>query len=219
MVQQGTVVGADAAGVKIQVGAQTISLPPSMFESFDMAAPPEYRQGYDAFTARDYPAAQARIKSVVDKYKGLPTAWAQYAATLLGDIYIALNDLGKAETAYSDARRLYPAAAGAGATAEIGPALIAVKRKDFAAAKSKVAPIIAEALKEKAAPPAKAMAYSKAFLVSGQVKEAQDDLPGALEDYLRTVTIFYQDPAAVTVAQEQADALRARDKEHPIIVP
>ena len=35
----------------------------------------------------------------------------------------------------------------------------------------------------------------------------------ALEDYLRTVTLFYHDPAAVSVAQERADALRKDHKE------
>lgn len=218
-VQQGNVLGADAKGVKIQVGAQTITLPPSAFDAFDMAPPPEYRQGYDAFTAREYATALVKIKSVADRYKGLPTAWAQYATNLLGDIYLAMDDLGGAETAYNDAKRLYSAPGGASAIAEVGPALIAVKKKDYATAKAKIEPIVEEALKEKTVPPAKAMAYSKAFLVSAQVKEAEGNLPGALEDYLRTVTVFYHDPAAVIVAQEQADALRARDKDHPITAP
>lgn len=218
-VQQGNVVGADSAGVKIQVGAQTITLPPSAFDSFEMAPPPEYAQGYQAFTARDYPTALAKIKSVTDKYKGLPTAWAQYATGLLGDIYLAMDDLAKAEVAYNDAKRLYPTPGGASAIAEVGPALIAVKKKDYAGAKTKVEPIIAEALKEKSPPPAKAMAYSKAFLVSAQVKEAEGNMQGALEDYLRTVTIFYHDPAAVSVAQEQAEALRSREKDNPVTVP
>ena len=141
------------------------------------------------------------------------------AMNLLGDIYLAMDDLAKAETAYSDAKRLYPAAGGASSVAEVGPALVAARKKDFATAKAKIEPIVAEALGEKSPPPAKAMAYSKAFLVSAQVKEAEGNLSGALEDYLRTVTIFYHDPAAVSVAQEQADKLRARSKENPITVP
>jgi len=45
------------------------------------------------------------------------------------------------------------------------------------------------------------------------VKEAEGNLPGALEDYLRTVTFFYHDRTAVATAQERADALRAAHKE------
>jgi hypothetical protein len=74
-------------------------------------------------------------------------------------------------------------------------------------------------LSEKTIPPAKALAYSQAFLVSGQLKEEEGNLQGALEDYLRTVTLFYHDPSAVTAAQQKADALRSRDKDHPVTVP
>ena len=52
-----------------------------------------------------------------------------------------------------------------------------------------------------------------AFLILGQVKESEGNAPGALEDYLRTVTIFHHDPAAVSAAQERADALR---KDHKV---
>ncbi len=217
--QEGTFVGTDASGVKLKVGGQVIALPPSAFGTFEMVAPPEYAAGYTAFSTRDYPAALTKIKSVTDRFKGLPTAWAQYATTLLGDIYLATDDLDKAEAAYNDAKRLYSTAGTPSAVSEVGPALIAVRKKDYATAKAKVEPIIAEALSEKSPPPAKAMAYSKAFLVSGEVKEAEGNLPGALEDYLRTVTIFHHDPAAVSIAQEQADKLRADAKEQPITVP
>ena len=81
-------------------------------------------------------------------------------------------------------------------------------KKDFATAKQKITPIIDEALKVKDVPLTQRYAYSRAFYVSGQVKESEGNLAGSLEDYLRTLTIFYHDPAAVAAAQERADALR-----------
>ena len=48
----------------------------------------------------------------------------------------------------------------------------------------------------------------RAFYVSGQIKEQSGDLPGALEDYLRTVAIFPEDRVAAASAQERADAIR-----------
>ncbi|MEA3208168.1 MAG: MalT-like region [Chthoniobacter sp.] len=218
-VQQGTVLGASAAGVKIQIGAQTLTLPPAMFESFQMAPPPEYALGYQAFTARDFSKALGLMKSVTDKYKGLPTEWAQYATGMLGDIYVETGDFTAAEAAYNEFKRLYQAPGTTSATSEVGLARIAVAKKDLSGAKARLDPITAEALKEKSPPATKALAYSKAFLVSGQIKEAEGNLPGALEDYLRTVTLFYHDRAAVAVAQEKADALRSRDKDHPVTVP
>ena len=219
-VQQGVVLGASAAGVQIRIGAQTITLPPAMFESFQMAAPPEYAPGVQAYVAGELPKALGAIRSVTDRYKGLPTDWAQYATGLLGDIYVATADYPKAEAAYADFKKLYAAAAGgAVSTSEVGLARIAVAKKDLATAKAKLDPITTEALAEKSIAPAKAMAYSQAFLVSGQLKEQEGNLQGALEDYLRTVTIFYHDRTAVTAAQQKADALRGRDKDHPLTVP
>lgn len=217
--QQGTVIGASAAGVQIRIGAQTLTLPPAMFESFQMPPPPEYGQGYQAYTAGDLPKALGLIKSVTDRYKGLPTDWAQYATGMLGDIYVASGDYAKADAAYNDFEKLYKVAGGASPSSEVGRARIAVAKKDLVTAKAKLEPITTAALAEKTVPPAKALAYSQAFLVSGQVKEEEGNLQGALEDYLRTVTLFYHDPSAVTAAQQKADALRSRDKDHPVTVP
>ncbi len=221
-VQQGVVIGASAAGVQIRIGAQTITLGAPMFESFQMAAPPEYAQGVQAYTAGDLAKALVAIRSVADRYKGLPTDWAQAATSMLGDLYVATNDLPKAETAYAEFKKLYATVAGgAVSTSEVGLARLAIAKKDLPAAKAKLEPIMAEALEDKAIVPNtnKALAYSQAFLVSGQLKEEEGNLPGALEDYLRTVTIFYHDRAAVTTAQQKADALRSRDKDHPVTVP
>jgi hypothetical protein len=99
----------------------------------------------------------------------------------------------------------------------VGLSRLAVAKKDYATAKQKLEPITDAALKEKIVAPANALAYSQAFLVSGQVKEAEGNLAGALEDYLRTVTLFYHDRTAVASAQERADTLRKAHKE--ITVP
>ena len=216
-VQQGVVLGAGPTGVKIAIGAQSITLQPAMFEQFQMAPPPEYAAGYKAYTAHDYKTALAQIKSVTDKYKGLPTDWAQYATSLLGDIYVAMEDLPKAEAAYNDYKRVYP---GAGSLqSEVGLARIAMAKKDYPTAKQKLEPITAAALKEKNITNANGPAYGHAFLASGELKEQDGNLPGALEDYLRTVTLFYHDRAAVLSAHERADALRAKSKGEPVTVP
>src|SRR5205823_2431111 len=106
---------------------------------------------------------------------------------------------------------------GAGsAQADVGIARVAFSKKDLATAKQKLEPICEQALKEKVAPKNLAAAYSQAFYLSGQIKEAGGDFAGALEDYLRTVALFPQDRIAVSAAQERADAMR---KEHGVAVP
>ena len=95
-------------------------------------------------------------------------------------------------------------------------ARIAISKKDYDAAKQKLEPITAQALKEKVPAPAVAPAYSQAFFLLGEVQEAQQDYSAALENYLRTVTVFYHDRTAASSAQERADALR---KDHGVTVP
>ena len=127
---------------------------------------------------------------------------------MLGELYIITNDIPKAEAAYADFKLLYPTAGSL--QSEVGLSRIAVAKQDFETAKQKLEPITEVALKEKTtSATVTEVAYSQAFLVSGQVKEAAGDLQGALEDYLRTVTLFYYDRIAVASAQERADALRA----------
>lgn len=180
-----------------------------------MAAPAEFNQAIAAYQAKDFEKALSLTKTVVGKFHGMPAPWAQQAMAMLGELYIATKDMTKAEAAYADFKRFYPA--GGSLQSDVGISRIAVARQDFDTARQKIAPITEDALKQKQIPPGNAIAYSQAFLVSGEVKEAANDLQGALEDYLRTVTLFYADRVAVGEAQDKADALR---KAHPeVTVP
>ncbi|HEY3902143.1 MAG TPA: hypothetical protein VGM54_26255 [Chthoniobacter sp.] len=197
------------------VGQGQLGLPLTMVKEVRMPAPPEYGQAIAAYQAKDFGKALGLVKGVVAKFKGMPSPWAQQMTGMLGELYIAMDDIPKAEAAYDEFNRLYRNAGSL--QSEVGLSRIAVAKKDFQTAGQKVAPITEAALKEKTVNPANAIAYSQAFLVSGEVKEASGNLPGALEDYLRTVTLFYYDRIAVSTAQERADALRAA---HPgVTVP
>ncbi len=199
--------------VKTEFGDRGIPL--AQISEVRMAPPPDWTQALAAYQAKDYPKAMAMVRSVVSQFRGLPTAWAQQASAMLIELYILQPDNAKAESEYAAFQRAYPT--GGNVQSEVLAARLAIAKKNFAVAKQKLAPITDAALKEKTPNPANALAYSQAFLVSGQAKEAEENFAGALEDYLRTVTIFYNDRAAVTMAQERADNLRSQ---HPdITVP
>ena len=173
-----------------------------------MAPPPEYTAAVAAYEMRDMPKALSVTQAVVKNYRGLPTDWAQSAMSMLGDIYVGMNRLGDAEAAYKDFQKAYPTAGQGPIT--VGMARIDASKKNFEAAKAKVDPILAEALKQRNPPGTGNGVYGQAFYVSGLVKEAAHDDQGALEDYLRTVTVFPQDRAAVASATEHAEALKAK---------
>ena len=212
--QDAKILGVSGANVEVQVGSGMIGVPLSTVSQVLMLPPADFATATAAYETKDYSAALAATKVVADKYKGLPTDWARQSTALLGDIYIALNDLPKAEAAYLDYLKAYP---GKGSLqTDVGLARIAFLKKDYAAARQKLDPIKAQAMKQASPPPDLAPAYSKAFYLLGQVEEAQGDLSNSLQDYLRTVTWFCQDRTAVASAQERADALR---KDHNLAVP
>ena len=209
------VYGMTPTGTLLEIGTPDgtgrLGLQVAQIKEVRMAPPAEMGQALAAYYAKDYAKALPLFKSVADKFRGMPAAWAQQAAGLLVDIDLALNEAAKADADYAAFAKAYPTG---GTQADVLAARIAAAKKNYDVAKQKLAPITEAALKEKTIAPANALAFSQAFLVSGQVKEAEGNLAGALEDYLRTVTLFYHDRAAVTVAQERADALR---KLHPEI--
>jgi tetratricopeptide (TPR) repeat protein len=204
----GKIMGASPAGVQIQIavggGQTTLTQPMATIKEARMAAiPPEFAQAQAALAARNFDAALAALK-VVEKFKGLPADWAQQATAMVGDVYIEKGDVPKAEAAFAEFQKLYPGSA----QAELGLAKLAIAKKDFTTAKSKLEPVLAKAAEDKNVNARTGFGYGQAYYLMGQVQEAEGDLKGALESYLKTVTLFYYDRAAVAQAQQKADALR-----------
>lgn len=203
------ILSANGTSVQIQVGAGSIGIPLSSIASVVKAAPPELAAANAAMQAGDYAKALPLAKGVAEKYKGLPTDWARQATGLVGDIQVAQGKFKEAEAAYKDFQRIYP---GAGTLqTDVGMARIAVALKNYDEARKKLEPLAEAALKEKTPAPALAPAYSQTFFLLGQIAEAQKQPEVALEHYLRTVTLFPEDHAAVAAAQQKANALRKQD--------
>ncbi len=213
---QGQVQGVTGTSVMIKDARGTVGRPLAQIKEVRMGTiPPAFAAAQKAFAAKDYDGALKLLTSL-QNFRGLPAEWAQQMTAMFGDVYVEKGEVEKAEAAYKDLQKMYPGA-GSGPQSEIGLARLAVAKKDFPTAKAKVEPVVAKALEEKVPPLAMANAYSQAFYIMGQIKEAEGDFTAALENYLRTVTLFAQDRAAVAQAQEKADALR---KAHPeVFVP
>ena len=216
-VQEGKVTG--MTGNSVLVTLTTASGAPGQM-GFDLgllsrveAAPPvTFQAGRAAYAAGDWDKALSIIKPITEQFRGLPTDWARQAFAMLGDIYIDKNDVPHAEIAYNDYRKLYPG--GNFVRFNIGQARIALARANDAAARQQLDPIIAAALKNPTeASRADGAAYGQAFYLLGQLQEKQGQPAAALEDYLRTVTLFYQDAGTAARAQQHADALRAAHKD------
>ena len=218
-VQAIKVIGVSPSGTSLDVmspdGSQRYSLPFAQLKDLRMNAPVELDQALGLYQQKKYDEALAMLSKLVARFRGLQLPWAQQAAASLGSIHLAKGNVPAAEAAFAAFQKMYP---GQGSLqADVGLALVAVAKKDYDAARAKLEPVAEAALKEKNVANANALAYSGVFLGLGQINEAEGKFSEALEQYLRTVTLFFHDRAAASIAQERADALRKEHKD--IAVP
>jgi hypothetical protein len=209
-VEEGKVIGMSNGSVLIKVAAGQLSYPLALLSRVEVAPPPAFQSGMAAFQAGEWDRALAALKPIADQFKGLPTDWASQATAALGDIYIEKNDLTKAVAAYNDYKALYPAGAAGSLRMNVAQARVSFAQNNFPAAEKQLQPIRDAALKHPAqATRIEGAAYGQACYLLGQIEERQGSYQDALVDYLRTVTLFYEDPAVTARAQKSADALRA----------
>ncbi len=210
--RDGQILGVADGKLKIKIGPAETSIAMDQVASVTKSAPKAYEDSLAAWQTGDANKTLSLLKPVVDTFRGLPTPWAERASGLLGEVYLTLDQAPAAEAAFAAFQKAYPQA---GAAADIGLARLAVTRKDFAAAKAKLTPIVGEAENITIAPAGKSAAYGQAFYLMGMVRESEGKLPEALRDYLSAVTLFHEDKAIVAKAQERANTLI----EKQVVVP
>ena len=218
-VQEGKVTSMSGGTVMINLNSASgaagqIGFDLRLLNRVEAAAPPAFHAGMTAYVAGQWDQALADLKPVAEQFRGLPTPWAQQTLATLGDLYIEKNDLARAEAAYNDYRKLYPSAGGNSLRFSLGQARIALARNDLAPAKQQLESMTSLALRDPTnVSPSDTAAYGQAFFLLGQLQEHQGQTQAALENYLRTVTLFYQDAASTARAQKSADTLRATHKD------
>jgi hypothetical protein len=207
----GHIVSVSDGQVTVQAKASNGSLVTLPYQLSDiktvtMAAPPELA------AAKGQPPAQvvATLAPLVKAYAGLPSDWVLDAMAQLADGYTALNQDDAANAVYAQINTLYPGSVYSPiATAGQAKVLLAQGKADQALAA--VQPVIDQANKTMAPSAPEARAYANAFLVYGQVLEAQKKFPQALEAFLTVKTMFYQNQALVDESDQLVQKLRATD--------
>lgn len=197
--------------VMINIGVGSRPVPLQQIKSVTMTPPPAYNQAMVAYEAREYEKALQLLRSSVDQYKGLPAEWVQRGMGMIGDLYVELNQIPRAQQEYAEFEKFYPNAKSSERMV-VMKAKMNVATKKFAEAKAVLEPMAKAALDKKEVSAQDGATYGQVFLVMGQIYESEKKLPEALESYLRTVTVFYQDPTASAAAQAKADALRDANK-------
>ncbi len=215
VIRTGQVTGVRNGTAMIKSGPAEIGIPLSQVTSVSMATPPSVARGLDLQEKGKASEALAVLKPVADQFGGLPLDWAQWATASIGDLYLSLDKTVEASAAYAKFKELYPAA-GLSLQADVGMARVAAANNKFDAARAALTLILASALTKPDLTKAESAAFGQAYFTLGNIAEKENKPAEALEDYLRTVTIFYADRAIAARAQERADALR---KNGSIAVP
>jgi len=211
--REGEIVGMSGKNVSMRIGPATSGIPLSEIVSVEAPAPAAFESASAAMKQGNAARALVEIRPVIDKYRGLPIDWARQAFAIQGDALIALGQLDEAQKVFEAFSAAYPEG---DTLASISSARLDIAREDFASAKAKVDPVIATAAGIVLPSSAQSALLGRAFLLLGQINEASGDSASALDAYLKTVTIFYADAAALAEAQSRAEALKNQKN---VIVP
>ena len=209
-VVSGTILGVSDGQVMIQSytsngGSAKFPVDLTYIKSVAMAEPADVAklQGQDAAPA----AVIAALEPQVKKFAGLPVDWLIAAMAQLGDAYLNSGQSDKALAIYNQISKLYPGSAYEN-VAKAGEAKLDLKAGKIDEALAAVQPVVDEANKNIAPSPSEGPLYAGAFLVYGQILEAQKKTQQALEAYLTVTTMFYQNANFANQAAQLAKNLR-----------
>ncbi|MES2310249.1 MAG: tetratricopeptide repeat protein [Verrucomicrobiota bacterium] len=208
--QKGQIVGADGTNVLLEIavgsGKGRVPVPISNIQKIEMTVPSEVT----SVKKTDPAAVISTLEPVVKKFKGLPADWVVDAMGTLADAYSATGKNTEAAAYYSQIEQLFPGSKYV-IKANVGKAKAALSAGNTDEALKLLDPLI-EAANKTAAPSAEeGRLYGEAFLVKGMALEKKNDLEGALESYLTTVTSFYHHVDVVNQAEELAKKLRSQN--------
>ena len=212
--QEGYITGVQGDAIQLTIPNGKTSVPLAQVARVETNAPATYATGIAAYNAGNYDKALADLRTFGDAFRGLPTDWEQQTVAALGSIYLEKNDTALAEAAFNDLHRYYPKSPGSGLQLSVAQARLAFAKNNAAQAKGQLDAIVAAALKSPAdVTRADGAAYGQACYLMARLQERESNFQGALENYLRVVTLFYQDAAVAGRAQKGADDLRAAHKD------
>ena len=215
--REGAIVGVSGGNVRISIkspnGTVESSVPLNGVKSVSMQPPSGFEEAERLLEQGNAAAGAAKLAPLVEKFLGLPAPWVQRAATMLVGAQLDSGDVAGAEKSLEAFMKAYPDAA------ELSPLLrarLAIGKNNFVGAKPLLTPIVAQGEQTKLADSQQSSLYGQAFYLMGQIREKEGDLPGDLQDYLRTTTIFFEDAAVTRKAQERVDYLSG---EKNVVVP
>jgi len=191
---RGKIKSADGKSVMIEIPGQgSIAVSRSIILDLKMQPPQGILQGIAAYKKGNYKQAQIDLAKIITQFPGLDTDWAAEGIDCYGRSCLMAGDLANAAKAFTIFLDSYDNAHPLAMDAEIGLAETDAAGQNFEKALPKFQELAAE-FEKQVKPPNEQIPYAAAaFLGLGKCLEAQNDLQGALDAYLKVAALY---PAA-----------------------
>jgi len=197
----GQVTRATANDVMIKQGQNEFTVPKATIKKLEVDKPAELDAARDALKAGKNLQAATALKTLVERYAGLPVDWAMDAMVALSDAQIALKDYIGAKRVLDDAIRLYPGEQAR--RLEVKTARLLMAQGNQAKTVEILRLFLAVATKRDLLTDEDEYAIAEAYVMLGDcliTTNAED----ALDNYLKVVTLFDLDTDRATEAQCKA---------------
>lgn len=201
------ITGSDAKNLYYQTPSGNAPMPWSSIANWNLAERKGVREALAAVDAGKYAEALAVLKPLATSYLVLPSPWVQDAVVAVVRCHTELKQFTEANAvakAFGEAQptqlnRVKPFLA-------VG--LAGEKKYDEAIAA--LAEVVKAAVGKLVLTPAEARMFGQAYLTLGDCFAGKGDEQKALECYLTTAVLYYQDDQSARVAQAKADELKKK---------
>ncbi len=190
---RGAVKSVTADGIQFELpGKGMITIPRANVTQMRVEAPPAITRGIAAYEHGNIRDARQSLDRIVFQYQGLDVDWAEKGLIYFGRACLQGNELPAAAKAFEAFLTAYPES-GLSADARLGMAEIELLNKNHEKALADLRELAAP-FDAQLKPPAEQIPYAAAAYINiGRALEAQEQLPEALNAYLRVIAL-YPDP-------------------------
>ncbi len=200
---RGTVKAVTADGIQFELpGKGVITIPRAAVTQMRVEPPPAVTRGIAAYEHGNIREARQNLDRVVFQYQGLDVDWAMKGLLYFGRTCLQGQDLTAAARAFEAFLKAYPESDLA-VDARLGMAEIELLNKNYEKALADLRELAAP-FDAQLKPPVEQVVFAAgAYLGIGRALEAQQQLPEALDAYLRVIAL-YPDPKAYPEALYRA---------------
>lgn len=198
---------ADSRNLYYQTPSGDAPMPWASIGSWNLAERKGVRESLAAADAGKYAEALAVLKPLADRYMVLPVAWIQDAVVAIVRCHTELRQFAEADAVAKKLAESQPAQVN-----RVKPflAIALAGQKKYDEAITALTEVVKAAVGKLVLTPAEARMFGQAYLTLGDCFAGKGDETKALECYLTTTVLYYQDEQSARIAQAKADDLKKK---------